>query len=418
MVRAPHDSAAQPGACRPGFNTQHPASVRRAGNLVSCRRVIHRQLQLGAEDDQRASQLWGVVSLASSLTEHGGPGAHHRTHRKVDDFGRCRFRTGWRWPRYLPATRGSADRPLQREALAGGRAAGSGPRTGPALGAATVAMARCPGVGQLASGRVCATAGARDQPSQQCMRLRGRHDARNFRRCQVSSNNATRLGPGARSRKGGSVGLCPAASCWCGRRGGCDGWPEGLRWQFSRPPSQQGPHPPWILPDHCSAAQLGRPTEVVDLLARVPDPRDPRGVRYPLTGRLAVAVTAVLAGGRRFAAIGEWAGEMAEKHLTRLGIGAAPDESTLRQGVRPRGRRSRGTGRSERSCGPAPTRSSVGVSSRSTARLCAAPAPPPAPRRTWSRRSTTPARPCSGSWRSPPRTTTSLPYETSTRVST
>ena len=46
---------------------------------------------------------------------------------------------------------------------------------------------------------------------------------------------------------------------------------------------------------------------LLDLLATVPDPRDPRGVRYPLAGVLAVAVTAVLAGARSFAAIGEWA---------------------------------------------------------------------------------------------------------------
>ncbi len=79
------------------------------------------------------------------------------------------------------------------------------------------------------------------------------------------------------------------------------------------------------------AAQLGRATELVDLLAQVPDPRDRRGVRYPLAGMLAVAVTAVLAGARSFAAIGDWAGEMTGEHLSRLGIGAAPDESTLRK---------------------------------------------------------------------------------------
>ena len=38
-------------------------------------------------------------------------------------------------------------------------------------------------------------------------------------------------------------------------------------------------------------------------LAAVPDPRDPRGVRYPLTGLLAVAVCAVLAGASSFAAV-------------------------------------------------------------------------------------------------------------------
>ncbi|GAA3733876.1 hypothetical protein GCM10022225_15230 [Plantactinospora mayteni] len=41
-------------------------------------------------------------------------------------------------------------------------------------------------------------------------------------------------------------------------------------------------------------------------LARVPDPRDPRGVRYPLTSVLAVAGCAVMAGASTFAAIGDW----------------------------------------------------------------------------------------------------------------
>ncbi|UWP81771.1 transposase family protein [Dactylosporangium fulvum] len=37
---------------------------------------------------------------------------------------------------------------------------------------------------------------------------------------------------------------------------------------------------------------------LLHVLAAVPDPRDPRGVRYPLTALLAVAVCAVLAGHR------------------------------------------------------------------------------------------------------------------------
>lgn len=75
----------------------------------------------------------------------------------------------------------------------------------------------------------------------------------------------------------------------------------------------------------------GRTEDLVRLLARVPDPRDPRGVRYPLAGMLAVAVTAVLAGARSFAAIGEWASDMLPDRLTRLGLSAVPDESTLRK---------------------------------------------------------------------------------------
>jgi DDE_Tnp_1-associated len=50
--------------------------------------------------------------------------------------------------------------------------------------------------------------------------------------------------------------------------------------------------------------QPGRAGDLLELLATVPDPRDPRGVRYPLAGVLAVAVTAVMAGARSFAAIG------------------------------------------------------------------------------------------------------------------
>jgi DDE family transposase len=40
---------------------------------------------------------------------------------------------------------------------------------------------------------------------------------------------------------------------------------------------------------------------------QVPDPRDPRGRRYRLAPMLAIAVCAVLAGARSYAAIAEWA---------------------------------------------------------------------------------------------------------------
>lgn len=67
------------------------------------------------------------------------------------------------------------------------------------------------------------------------------------------------------------------------------------------------------------------------VLGRVPDPRDRRGVRYPLAGMLAVAVCAVLAGARSFAAIGEWALELSAEQLARLGVTRAPEASTLRK---------------------------------------------------------------------------------------
>ncbi|GAB3864003.1 hypothetical protein GCM10029963_73670 [Micromonospora andamanensis] len=44
---------------------------------------------------------------------------------------------------------------------------------------------------------------------------------------------------------------------------------------------------------------------LLEALARVPDPRDPRGIRYPLASVLAVAVCAVMAGASTFAAIGD-----------------------------------------------------------------------------------------------------------------
>ena len=78
-------------------------------------------------------------------------------------------------------------------------------------------------------------------------------------------------------------------------------------------------------------AQPDRTGRLLELLATVPDPRDPRGVRYALAGMLAVAVSAVLTGARSFTAIGEWAVDLSSQQLSRLGLGAAPEESTLRK---------------------------------------------------------------------------------------
>lgn len=63
----------------------------------------------------------------------------------------------------------------------------------------------------------------------------------------------------------------------------------------------------------------------------MPDPRDPRGVRYSLAGLLAVAVCAVLAGAKSFAAIGEFAADLDTVQLDRLGLDKAPVESTMRK---------------------------------------------------------------------------------------
>lgn len=70
---------------------------------------------------------------------------------------------------------------------------------------------------------------------------------------------------------------------------------------------------------------------LLGVLGKVPDPRDPRGLRYPLSGVLAVAVCAVLAGARSFAAIGDWALDLGVEQLERLGLAKAPVESTMRK---------------------------------------------------------------------------------------
>jgi predicted transposase YbfD/YdcC len=56
------------------------------------------------------------------------------------------------------------------------------------------------------------------------------------------------------------------------------------------------------------------------VLAAMPDPRDPRGVRYPLASVLAVAVCAVLAGAVTFAAIADWVRDLDAAAWARLGF--------------------------------------------------------------------------------------------------
>jgi DDE_Tnp_1-associated/Transposase DDE domain len=66
------------------------------------------------------------------------------------------------------------------------------------------------------------------------------------------------------------------------------------------------------------------------VLAKVPDPRDPRGIRYPLTAVLAVAVCAVMAGASSFAAISDWLQDLDEHGRVRLGFtDAVPAGTTV-----------------------------------------------------------------------------------------
>jgi predicted transposase YbfD/YdcC len=70
--------------------------------------------------------------------------------------------------------------------------------------------------------------------------------------------------------------------------------------------------------------------DLLHALAGVPDPRDPRGVRYRLTSLLAVAVCAVLAGAVTFAAIADWAADLDPPARRRLGFaGPIPVGTTV-----------------------------------------------------------------------------------------
>ncbi len=61
-------------------------------------------------------------------------------------------------------------------------------------------------------------------------------------------------------------------------------------------------------------------TGLLEALAEVPDPRDPRGIRYRLVSLLAVAVCAVLAGAVTFAVVVDWMEDLDESDLPALGL--------------------------------------------------------------------------------------------------
>src|SRR5215472_12036462 len=78
------------------------------------------------------------------------------------------------------------------------------------------------------------------------------------------------------------------------------------------------------------AVAAAAPDGLLDALAQVPDPRDPRGIRYALAPVLAIVVCAMLAGARSYAAIAEWAADAPPRLRARLGLpGAVPDLATL-----------------------------------------------------------------------------------------
>ena len=74
------------------------------------------------------------------------------------------------------------------------------------------------------------------------------------------------------------------------------------------------------------------PAGLLETLARVPDPRKPRGIRHGLPAVLSVALAAVVAGARSFVAIAEWAADASPEVLTQLGMSPkVPSESTIRR---------------------------------------------------------------------------------------
>jgi len=81
------------------------------------------------------------------------------------------------------------------------------------------------------------------------------------------------------------------------------------------------------------AGQLTGAASLAEVLKLIPDPRARRGIRHQLPGIIAVALAAVMAGSRSFAAIGQWAGELTGEQLAGLGLARsnAPDVSTFRK---------------------------------------------------------------------------------------
>ncbi|WP_432835743.1 transposase family protein [Dactylosporangium sp. CA-092794] len=101
-------------------------------------------------------------------------------------------------------------------------------------------------------------------------------------------------------------------------RDGCD--PSVIMELLRQHDTDEGPHPLMpsslidVIRQHVPtaasltmAARVEEPCVLLAALARVPDPRDRRGIRYSLASLLAVAVCAVLAGAVTFAAIMDWA---------------------------------------------------------------------------------------------------------------
>ncbi len=80
-----------------------------------------------------------------------------------------------------------------------------------------------------------------------------------------------------------------------------------------------------------SGVPTGSPQRLLEVFARVPDPRKRRGVCHRLAVLLTLATCAVLTGARSYVAIGEWAAGCDDATREALGIVRVPQESTFRR---------------------------------------------------------------------------------------
>ena len=87
---------------------------------------------------------------------------------------------------------------------------------------------------------------------------------------------------------------------------------------------------PLMLSGGQPVADLNRVLDPKDsllkLLEELPDPRKRRGIRHQQAATLAVAICACLTGARNFRSIGEWAADLPQEALERLGCRWHPDQ--------------------------------------------------------------------------------------------
>lgn len=102
------------------------------------------------------------------------------------------------------------------------------------------------------------------------------------------------------------------------------------------------------MPSSLTLPAADHPTrreQLLDALERVPDPRDPRGKRYPPPSVLALAITATIAGARSFAAIGQWGRRRTRPATGRVrDLGAGTGSLDAAEAVHPPGCRRPGPG--------------------------------------------------------------------------